>query len=162
MKIYKLENGREIGIKKLGAYSQAKVIDRIFSLASGIRLDSVMAGDPAIFIELLRRLLGSEFEKTAELITWISMLNIEELQADGDEAISLDDLIGIFQTSYEYNQFDKPLQRLKNVPMPANQPAGDNGNGSRNLAPNSSTSSPNPIDGESLNSTKSALMMHSP
>lgn len=124
-RFYELGNGRKVAIKKLGAFSQAKVIDRVFSLASGIQIDTAGLGNTEQIIKLISKILGTEFDKSAELITWISDLTVEDLRADGETAITLDDLMGIFEIFMELNQSQKLMQQLKNVETPTVPAAGE-------------------------------------
>lgn len=124
-RFYELGNGRKVVIKKLGAFSQAKVIERVFSLASGIQIDTIGTGNAEQLVKLLTKILGTEFNKAAELITWISDLTIKELQADGDDAITLDELMGIFEASLDLNQSQKLMQQIKNGDTPTVPAAGE-------------------------------------
>ncbi len=121
---------REIKYKKLGAYQQARAIEIITSMlgADEIRAalnalektEGIDAGADSAFllVGVVQVIVGQKFESVCKLIYMTTDIKKEELQADGDDAIGLDEVVAILIKAYEINDFGNLTKRLGNVLTP--------------------------------------------
>ena len=123
---------RAVFYKKLGAASQAKVIDMVLGLTAEPEIKGLISNAETfdeedtdtskmatVIVEAVRVILGRRWEDVVEILFLTTDITSAELEADGDDAISLDEIVGVLIKAYEKNDITGLMKRLGNVATPA-------------------------------------------
>ncbi len=135
MQEIQLSNGKTVGVKRLGARSQARAFDILLQIADdpefqhvfsgfqgGEKLDE--AGVPEI-LKMFRLICSKKWDQVEQLALLVSTLEArafeDEAGEDGEtgEAVGIDDLFAIFIVAFQINNFAALIERLGNVFAPS-------------------------------------------
>lgn len=135
-----LGNGQEIRIKKLGARSQAQALDILCEIAENESIQALLGeiqslstgGQILVGADLARsisraiRFISAErFDHVVNLVCLVSTLDRESIDVDGEDSVTIDDLVSILIEAAKMNGLSSLMDRLGNVQQPSeDQPEG--------------------------------------
>ena len=124
-----INNGQDIKIKQLGAYSLALVVDKVFDLLDGVDLNKFDTADinQTEALKLIRTLVSKKRDVLVDIIVAVSELTAEQIKIDGNEAVTIDDWVSILQSAWELNG-SQIMGQLGNVESLPKAVAGANKN----------------------------------
>lgn len=117
---------RMVEIKKLGAYSQAKAIGIISEVIGDPAIQRVIdgagasgaepsTGNTTAISEAINAILDRHLGKVVAIFEITTDLQREEIEADGDKAISINDLYRVGEAVIKKNLSSSILEKLGNV-----------------------------------------------